>query len=499
MTTNSGVLKRWLIQGTALLVTSSPLWTMAAGGGALDGGGGTRIEAIFRIRARELIEAIEINTKANSLCSATTLRGTMASKILVVSQLVDSKGRCKGLSDLDACSYPGEIQLKKNSWEKFFGSTKTSVGGRGTDALILHEIYRATPGCNDDDFQITDQVMPIVELTPAALAPPKFSRSTCFTTMVIQDKAGKTEKSEFNSDDLDVLWSDGSKQFSLGSREFEETTGERHGMIAQFTKVRRATSDPELRLNSESGKYVDIDPKGSVTSEKIVRDYEIRGSKNKFIVKEVTFSDPDKNLGAMTHTLSEGPKGSEISLQVQTEPDPFYVDGSRRLSHTTQCTKRPITPEEVKYDGIFKVKKQIEKFSEIHEKTMLAKNIWQACQEKDHSQNCTVQMAAFEKSEAERTEFWKNLIKESDLGSKKSGAGSGGNNSGGSSGGRGNTGRGNGGEVNQCTTPEMQNWFNQCIYHRPNCWDLQPGGACYGVDGWFSRCTGRRPPMRGSC
>ena len=51
--------------------------------------------------------------------------------------------------------------------------------------------------------------------------------------------------------------------------------------------------------------------------------------------------------------------------------------------------------------------------------------------------------------------------------------------------------------ANSCDSPQMQEWFAQCIYRRANCWEYNPGGYCHGAPSAWGRCTGRRPPMYG--
>jgi len=49
---------------------------------------------------------------------------------------------------------------------------------------------------------------------------------------------------------------------------------------------------------------------------------------------------------------------------------------------------------------------------------MLAKDLWQTCEEQAPTADCSLKKSAFEKRDAERTALWNALIKKSDLGNK---------------------------------------------------------------------------------
>lgn len=131
--------------------------------GTVGGGGGAHIEAAFRLRAQTLIGQIENSPSASALCAAADMREALKSKIRVVDQLIDSAtGQPPKETNLDAWTVPGDLQLLKTSWEKFFKAEEVKTG-RSVDVLVLHEIYRATKSCNDEQFAISDKIFGLLE------------------------------------------------------------------------------------------------------------------------------------------------------------------------------------------------------------------------------------------------------------------------------------------------------------------------------------------------
>lgn len=452
--------------------------------GIKEGGGGTRVEAAFRIRARELIEALAKRDAATALCPAAEMREALASEIRVVGEIVDPHGRCVPIKEVDACTYPGDIQLKQQPWEGFLSHTHNRTGARGTDALILHEIYRATKNCNDDKFVITEQVYPLVESVTAALSPPKFTWSSCYATQKKRDLKGNIITVESNHEDTYVHWSDGTTRYQLGSREFESSPGVKDGFVDQVMTVEE-TKNGQIDFYTV-GKYFDVSQSGEVTTEVFERKYIATGSKSKFEVKDITHADPSKNLGKVVHTTNPGPSGHQTKIEEQLEPDPAGADGVQRISHKIICSIKTIEESEVDYSGVFRVEPKIKLFSKAHEKAMLTKDNWQTCQEKKTGEDCSLQKSAFERANKDRTALWTKLIDKSDLRKPRTG------------GATATTGHASspGGNPMRCGTPAMARWIEYCEYRRPNCSELMPGGYCYGISGTVARCLGRRPNMR---
>lgn len=457
--------------------------------GIKEGGGGAHIESQFRIRARELVNAATALESANLLCPSAALKTALTSSIRVVKEVSDPKGRCKSTQELDACTYPGDIQLKQATWERLFSQPQTKIGSRGLDALILHEMYRAAKGCDDDNFAITDKVFPQIESTPATFAPPIYSWRSCFATIQMREKDGQEKSEEYTLEDTEISWMDGAKRYQIDFREYDDAKGRRLGIVTQAMS-QRVGDDPKRYTNNDSGIYFEI-AEGEVISEAFEGKFDVvREAKNRFASKEVTHADPSKNLGKVVHTITPGPEGFETRLEEQVEPDPVGSDGRQRLAHKYLCTKKTISAEEVDYSGIFKLKSQVQVFSKAHMKAMLAKNLWQSCQEGAVNADCSLQKLAFDKSDAERTSIWKKLIKESDLGKpyaevkkaseKKKETSS------------------NGGGDPYCA--KMKSTFNSCLnlakkYGRfcPTS-DSLIAGHCVDVGYWYTYCTGKIGP-----
>ncbi len=155
-----------LICGTiavvSLLAVSMPAF--AGSPGAKEGGGGAQIEAAFRLRGYSMIADIADNPRANLMCPATLLRHALDhSTIKIVDQLVNPYTGKPVSPMLDAWTIPGYIQLKQSSWEFLVSPfAPPYVHGRSVNMLILHELYRATGRCNDNNFRISERVIPLI-------------------------------------------------------------------------------------------------------------------------------------------------------------------------------------------------------------------------------------------------------------------------------------------------------------------------------------------------
>lgn len=128
-------------------------------------GGGAQIEAAFRLRAVELIRSIADSPKANALCAAEVMSSGLRSvKIRIVDELIDpATGKSLTDKNLDAWTSPGDMQLLKPSWAGYFDPSRASFDG-SVDTLVLHEVYRSTGTCDDDKFQISDQILSLLTL-----------------------------------------------------------------------------------------------------------------------------------------------------------------------------------------------------------------------------------------------------------------------------------------------------------------------------------------------
>lgn len=154
------------------VLTLAPTFGFAAGSGDgsgnSNGGGGAQIESFFRVRAYSLISKISLNSEANGFCDSSTLENALDnSEVRIVKQLsVDSESIKESKldpSNLDAWTKKGDIQLLKSSWSEFFkANSLIDRNNRSLDALIIHEIYRATGSCQDNHFKITDRVYQLI-------------------------------------------------------------------------------------------------------------------------------------------------------------------------------------------------------------------------------------------------------------------------------------------------------------------------------------------------
>lgn len=144
----------------ALLVTVSTLQSALAVQGGFNGGGGARIEGLFRLRAEQLIQRISQVPAAEKICAAATLNSALKSaQVRVVPSLVDPRTGSPLVEELDAWTIPGDFQLLKASWERFFPVHQNQVD-RGVEKLILHELLRATGElCTDDKFEKSGAIL----------------------------------------------------------------------------------------------------------------------------------------------------------------------------------------------------------------------------------------------------------------------------------------------------------------------------------------------------
>lgn len=135
-----------LVGGLAYAKNTDGRTVVLAANGNSSGGGGSELEAKFRIDlVGELITKVRKHKSANLLCSADLLQETMNStQVRFVDRLVDPTTH-QPLMDqkLDAYTVPGDIQLLLSSWTQFLTSGYRS-SSRPVQALALHEVYRAT-------------------------------------------------------------------------------------------------------------------------------------------------------------------------------------------------------------------------------------------------------------------------------------------------------------------------------------------------------------------
>ena len=462
----------------SISLTAMPGFAIAEVGGS-NGGGGAQIESAFRLRANELIAKVAANPTANALCTATAMKEALLNTtIRVTKEIDDPRGRCKADQLFDACSYPGDMQLKHDSWLRFFDETKTRPEDRSVEALILHEVYRVTRDCNDEGFRLTDEALKALRATGAidSEASLKVRWQSCFVTSVVRGKDKKVKTDEYSSEDTRLEWHDSGDQFVFAVRDGDHETGKQWGAVLQDYYKGEATGDPEFDRATATGTAFDIFD-GYVWTEKTRNVFESRGTKDKFVITDVTHVDPARNLAKIYVEISPALDGTHVKVvQDQREPNPPDKNGNQRLSRKTICTQKRIAAEDINYSGVFKVKKQVQKFSKTHERTILAKNLLRACEKETPARDCALEKAAYGKAAADRLKIWNNLVKASDFETKSS--------DGGSSGGEASAG-------GKCSS--MQGWFDACIYSRPNC-PILPGSYCYGAAGWFERCTGRRAP-----
>lgn len=136
---------------------STPSLSFAQRRGTSDGGGGHRIQAEFRSRAQNLIEAIDNIPMAGQSCSASTMRKTLlASEIKVVDVLRDLKTN-EIVEGYDAWTHPNFIQLREKDWKEYFS------GNKSVDRHILHEVYRSTGVCDDESYKLSNEVLKILK------------------------------------------------------------------------------------------------------------------------------------------------------------------------------------------------------------------------------------------------------------------------------------------------------------------------------------------------
>lgn len=139
-------------------------FSTAAAHAGREGGGGSRIETAFRLRAYEIIQRIEKQELANKMCSAERLRTSLdKTRIRLRSKLKDPKGNCSSQELLEACTYKHDMQLLEVKWATHLSPAATPEMREIVDALILHELYRATGTCNDDNYILTTKAFPLLK------------------------------------------------------------------------------------------------------------------------------------------------------------------------------------------------------------------------------------------------------------------------------------------------------------------------------------------------
>lgn len=473
--------------GIFLFVLTAPAFA-----GIKEGGSGSFIESAFRIRARELVEAVARHPSADKLCPVEAMRTALTSPIRVVKELKDPSDRCKVNEETDACTYPGDFQLKFEPWDKMFSQPLTKVGSRGLDATILHEVYRASKGCDDDHYVITDQVYPLIESTPATFAAPNYEWRSCFSKIELRGKDGKMSTEEFSLEDTYVQWMDGNNRYLLDLREYKNPDGSPAGTLTQSLTSRVNGENPEVYQNAIKGSYFEANADGA-SKEDFESKYEVvMLAKNHYASIDRTHDDASKNLGKVVHTITPGPGGFQNRVEEQVEPDPAYADGNQRMSHKNLCSVRPMREEEVQSSAIFKFKKQIQDFSKMHVKAMLAKNLWQTCQESAPDTDCALPKKAFDRADAERLAVWNKLIRIKDVGSfyvQKKAA---------SKTNRKPSNKTSGGDDSTCA--KMQGAFKSCLALAKRYGSFCPmhdsyvTAHCVDVPYWYQRCTGHTGP-----
>ncbi len=151
---------------TGILVNSFCFAQNIVNEGSGTSGGGAEIASQFRLRGTDLINAVEQSPAANALCSAQEMRtGLDGTKIRVVDIIINSETN-QPVTDqsLDAWTTPGDMQLLRTSWATFFNPTLPN-NARSIDTLVLHEIYRATGKCDDNNFIISDKILKLLKLS----------------------------------------------------------------------------------------------------------------------------------------------------------------------------------------------------------------------------------------------------------------------------------------------------------------------------------------------
>lgn len=151
-----------IVGATTLTVVAAANLAFAGNEGS---GGGSEIESTFRLRASILIDEVAKSREADKLCSSENLRSSLdKTRIEIVEKLINPATHRPVSRSLDAWTSPGEIQLLRSSWVSYFDSSYIPSNGKSIDALILHEVYRATAGkCLDDRFVLTSRVLPLLE------------------------------------------------------------------------------------------------------------------------------------------------------------------------------------------------------------------------------------------------------------------------------------------------------------------------------------------------
>lgn len=152
----------------------------AFSGGVEGGGGGSRLASAFRLTAFELIHRIAKVPEAEALCASTQMEdGLNHSKIQVVDTLVDlNTGLPVEDQHLDAWTKPGYIQLRLGAWWRYL-----SIDYRldpGVNALVLHEVYRTTTTCNDDNGQLSSKVIQLFSQPTTSHSGTKYSKLFSF-------------------------------------------------------------------------------------------------------------------------------------------------------------------------------------------------------------------------------------------------------------------------------------------------------------------------------
>ncbi len=112
-----------------------------------DGGGGHVIRNAFRLRAAELILMVQTTPEADAICSSDIMKTAYDShQVKIVSILKDLKtGQPIADQLLQAYTQAGVIQLLEAPWQKqLIDTPKSGEDLTASDALILHELYRAT-------------------------------------------------------------------------------------------------------------------------------------------------------------------------------------------------------------------------------------------------------------------------------------------------------------------------------------------------------------------
>lgn len=283
----------------------------------------------------------------------------------------------------------------------------------------------------------------------ARAASPEFKKSTC----VVEMKEFDTKKnqpipekdSNHTYEAVEIIWKKGDRTFSLQSRNIKATKFANWDFY-QRTRSSVIVSMPGLRTDEVEAKYF-YDSNGIKTIESRRRE-ETQESPTGLTITDITYTDASRNRAKLYVSRMSQPDGSVEVVTEQRDPSPAGEDGIQSLSQKVTCRAESIAYEKVKFDArVRKLKTKVETFSK----------------------------AIDDKPDAELIKDWRNLLKKSDFRSE----------------GRGRSG----GSSNSCD--RLEGWFDQCIYHRANCWEYNPGGYCYGAPSAWGQCTGSRPPSLG--